>query len=255
MLFFFRFCSSQNICNLENYYLNDDLFKTVNTYSKITIDGKPFKAKIFRDKFDENLRKYDEPESEFEDAAPKTLVLYSDETQRIVYVNKFYYSKISLAKLCGNLSKVGKMYLNCLSYGGGSGFSSNTNLVSFEEGKIVLTEVFNSSTLDFVLFNKNDKEIYILKGIFNHESVENAIDVETHFSNHRYQILRYRYGYNSFEQKIIGITINKYASLDDGKSAIEIFDDIIKGENFMPLITNLAEYIIFDNFGGAFIAK
>jgi len=254
-LLFVSSCNSQNTCKVEDYYLNEDIFKIDTTYSNVFIDGISFKIRILSDKLNEHLENYEEPEFEFDDVSPKTVVFYSDETGKIAYVKKFDASKPFFMKQCGNLSKDGKLYLHWMSSGGGSGFSSNTSLVSLEDGKIVLTEIFNSGEMDFVLFNKNDKEIYILKGIWGDELDINGEPVETHFSDHKYKILQYRYGYDGFEEKEIGTTKNKYSSLDEGKSGIEILNDILKGENFMPGNTVVSEYLIFDNFNGVIIAQ
>jgi len=254
-LLFVSSCNSQNTCKVEDYYLNEDIFKIDTTYSNVFIDGISFKIRILSDKLNEHLENYEEPEFEFDDVSPKTVVFYSDETGKIAYVKKFDASKPFFMKQCGNLSKDGKLYLHWMSSGGGSGFSSNTSLVSLEDGKIVHTEIFNSGEMDFVLFNKNDKEIYILKGIWGDELDINGEPVETHFSDHKYKILQYRYGYDGFEEKEIGTTKNKYSSLDEGKSGIEILNDILKGENFMPGNTVVSEYLIFDNFNGVIIAQ
>lgn len=246
-------CSSQNTCTIESYYLNSDIFNTDTTYSNILIDGKSFTIKVLSDKLDEHLEKYEEPEFEFDDVSPKTVVFYSSETGKIAYVKKFDASKPFFFKQCGDLSKEGKLYLHWMSSGGGSGFSSNTNLVYLESGKIKISNVFESCEIDYVLFNKNDKEIYVLQGIYGNELDENGEPIETHFSNRRYRVLQYRFGYDGFDEKEIGSTKNRYSGGDEGKSASEILKDIISGETFMPGNTVVSDYEEFSNWNGQII--
>lgn len=248
-------CSSQNTCTIESYYLNSDIFNTDTTYSNVLIDGKSFTIKVLSDKFDEHLEKYDSPEYEFDNISPKTIVIYNNQTGKISYVNKFDSSKPFFIKQSGNLSKVGKLYLHWMSSGGGSGFSSNTSLVFLEDDKIQISETFNSGEMDYVLFNKNDKEIYVLSGIWGDELDENGEPIETHFSEHRYKVLQFRFGYDGFEEKEIGITKNKYPSGDDGISSTELLQLIISGEDFMPGNTVVSEYNVFDNFNGEMLTK
>lgn len=249
-------CSSQNTCTIESYYLNSDIFNTDTTYSNVLIDGKSFTIKVLSDKLDVHLEKIDFSENKFENSSPKTIVI-NDESNKIVYAKKFdvLITTVSFNKQSGNLSKEGKLYFHWMSSAGGSGFSSNTSLVSLEDGKVVLTEIFNSGELSYVLFNKNDKEIYVLSGMWEHELDENGEPIETHFSEHRYKVLQYRFGYDGFNKKEIGITKNKYPSGDDGISSPELLQLIINGEDFMPGNTSVSEYNDFDNFNGEMLSK
>lgn len=233
--------------NIENYYMNEDIFKKDTTYSNVLIDGKLFKVNILSDKLNEHLEKIDFSEYEFVNTT-KTIVIYN-EANKIVYADKVGagITLSSLFKPNGNLAKDGKLYFHWVSSAGGSGYSSNTSLVSLVDGKIVITDIFDSDELAFILFNKNDKEIYILRGIIGNG--------ETHFSKHKYKVVQYRYSDVGFEEKILGTTKNKYSSLDEGKSATEILNDIIKGEDFMPRYIVVTEYIIFNNFNGVIVAQ
>jgi len=240
----------QNSCKIEDYYLNDDIFKIDSTYLKVSIDGKSFKVKVLSDKLNEYLEEFELSEYDFNFLSPKTVVFYSDETGDIVFVKKFDPSKHNFFKQSGNLSKEGKLYMNRMITAGGSGISSNLSLVSLKDGKIVITEIFNSGSMDFILFNKNDKEIYFLKGIWGQELDQNGNPIESHFSKHRYKILHYSFRNGGFRENEIGITKNRYSNWDDDKPGTEILSDIIKGENLIPKSTIVSDYVCFDNFEG-----
>lgn len=237
-------CKNQNTFNIEDYYLNENIFKIDTIYQNVQINEKSFKIKILRDKLDEKL--------EFDEVSPKTVIFYSNETGEIEYVKKIDISKLFFLKVNKNLSEDGKLYLHYVSSFGGSGYSSKTSLVYLENGEIVIKEIFQSSEIDFVFFNKNDKEIYILKGIWNNKLDPDGKLIETHFSNHKYKILQYLNEDSDFEENEIGITKNKYSSLEEGKSPINVLSEIIKNEKIIQINTIATEYMAFDNFFGVF---
>jgi hypothetical protein len=242
-------CSSQNTYTIEDYYLNSDFFNIDTTYNNVLIDGKSFKVNVLSDKLNEHLEKIKFSEDEFENSSPKTIVIYN-EANKLVYAKKMDtpITRISLTKQSGSVSKEGKLYLNWMSSGGGSGFSSSTNLVFLEQGKIKITNIFNSGEMDYILFNKNNNEIYVLKGIWNDSLNENGDPIETHFSEHRYKVVQYRFGNGSYEEVEMGVTKNKYSSLDDGISGKELLQLIITGEDFMPENMMVSHYMVFDNY-------
>jgi len=69
-------CNVQNSCKIEDYYLNDDIFKIDSTYLKVSIDGKSFKVKVLSDKLNEYLEEFELSEYDFNFLSPKTVVFY-----------------------------------------------------------------------------------------------------------------------------------------------------------------------------------
>jgi hypothetical protein len=247
--------SSQNTCTVENYYLNSNIFNNDTIYNDVLIDGKHFKISVLSDKLDEYLEKIEFSEDKFQNDSPKTIIIYDNSNGKIAYAKKFDSSIPSFVKQNGDLSKEGKLYLHWMSHGGGSGFSSNTNLVYLENGKIKITTVFKSREIDYVLFNKNDKEIYLLQGLYGDELDEDGSLIESHFSDHRCQVIQYHFGHYGYDEQKIGITKNKYSSGGTtGKSALEILQDIIDGEIFMPSNTIISDYKEFNNFDGKILS-
>jgi len=242
--------NSSNTSMIEDYYKNEYIFNIDTVYTDVLIDGKSFKIKILSDKSEEYLGKNREPDPEIADYILKTIVIYSDETGKIAYVKKFDDSKPHFVKQCGNLSKKGKLYLHWMNSGGGSGFTSNTSIVSIVDGKIAIEKIFNSCELDCIYFNKNDNEIYIFKGIWGSYKGHNGeLLTESHFEDHRYDILQYRFEQNKFHENKIGITKNKYSDSDD------LLKKIIQNENIPSGKINHREYVYFNNYSGEILVK
>lgn len=241
-------CIPNNSTTIENYYSNPKIFNIDTIYEKVLIDGKYFTIKVLSDKLNENLEKYNKKELEFNDVSPKTIIIYSSQSGRIKYVKKFDSSIPFFSKTNGNLAKDGKLYLHWLSYGGGSGYSTYTNLVSLKNGKINISWILESSEMDYLLFNKNDKELLVLKGIWGNDLDEFGDPIETHFSKHKYKIMYYRISSNDFEEKELGITKDKYSSEDDGISNKQLLNQIIKGERFLEKNIIVSDYINFNNY-------
>ena len=241
--------NSSNTSMIEDYYKNEYIFNIDTVYTDVLINGKSFKIKILSDKFDDYLGKNREPDPEIADYILKTVVIYSDETGKIAYVKKFDDSKPHFVKPCGNLSKKGKLYLNWMNSGGGSGFTSNTSLVSLVDGKIAIENIFNSNEMDCIYFNKNDNEIYIFKGIISLDQYQNGNLLESHFSDHRHEILQYRFEQNRFHENKIGMTKNKYSSSED------LLKKIIQNENIPSGKINHREYVYFNNYSGEILVK
>jgi hypothetical protein len=246
-------CKSKNASSIESIQLNSDNFNVDTAYSNVLIGEKLYTITVLEDKIDEKLEGYESSESDYD--SPKTIVIVNGQTGEIAYVSKFESSKPFFLKQSTSLSKVGKLYFHVVQFGGGSGFSSSTSLLAIKENKIQIIKIFNSCEIDYILFNKNDKEIYVLSGIWSDGLDKNGEPIETHFARHRYKVMRYLIGSDSVEEKEIGVTKNKYSSGDDAISSTDLFQLIINGEDFMPDSIDVSDYNVFDNFSGGIFIK
>ena len=234
---------SQKECDLESYYNNPDLFHMDSVYNNVWIDGQQFTIKVLSDRMNEYLEIYDEEQVEQWNDGFKTLLFYDQQTQKMVYAKKFSFAIPEFEKVSGDLSKEGKLYLRWFSSGGGSGYLLETSLVYLDHGRITMEELFTTDELDFLIQAKNDQEIYILRGIWDMTEDEETGDFESHFADHKYEIVFCRFGENGFESQSLGTTTKKYASLDEGKTAFEIFAEIKRNEKLLPPDLKLNDFV------------
>lgn len=234
---------AQQQCDLESYYSNTELFKTDTVYNNVEIDGKYVTIKVLSDRRNEYLETYEESEYGWGNYAPKTLVMYDESDRRMIYVKRMSDAIPEFEKTNKDLSKEGKLYLRWFSSGGGSGYLLESYYVHLEEGKIVLDELFTTNELSFILHRKDDSEIYVLQGIWDMAVDEETGDFESHFADHKYEIFCFRFGENGLEGTSLGVTTHKYASLDEGKSVLEIFREIQRKEKILPSGVKIEELV------------
>ena len=72
---------------------------------------------------------------------------------------------------------------------------------------------------------------------------------ESHFSDHRHEILQYRFEQNRFHENKIGMTKNKYSSSED------LLKKIIQNENIPSGKINHREHVYFNNYSGEILVK
>ena len=244
--------SNNKICDLEN-----DVYSEKATYitdficSNVFIDNRFFTIKIVRDKFLNDSIPYKfEVENWWENESPSTLLIYDNSTCELVYSKKFEDVKLTLSKVNGEFSKEGNLYLHLISCGGGSGFTTWINRIDIYNGRIRLEQLFDSNELSVILFNKNDKDIILLNGIWDMSGWSDNLEGETHFSEHRYKIKSFKLNKNKFVLKKFGITESKFST--NNKSDYELLEEIISIEKLDLPYQNFEQFKAFDNWLGKF---
>lgn len=242
-LFLFHFFAglSQRDCDLESYYNNTAIFRVDSIYSNVRIDDQFFTIKVLSDRVDEYLEPYTEEQVEQWNDGQKTLLFFDQKTQKLVFAKKFGFAIPEFEKTSGNLSKEGRLYLRWFSSGGGSGYLLESFLVYLDEGRIRTNELYTTDELDFIVPHKNDQEVYILRGIWDMTIDDETGDFESHFADHKYEVFLYTFSGSQISEKSLGITEKKYASLDQGKSALEIFMEIQINEKIIPSTVKVAD--------------
>lgn len=257
-------CSSNSENNFKNESrynktcsFNNDVYSEKASYviefisSKVLIDNRSFTIKIVRDKFLNDSIPYDfNVENWWENESPSTLLIYDNSTCELVYSKKFDGVKLTLSKINGDFSKKGNLYLHLISSGGGSGFTTWINRIDIYNGKIRVEQIFDSNELSVILFNKNDKDIILLNGIWDMSGWSDNSEGETHFSEHRYKIKNFKLNKNRILIKDIGETESKFST--ENKSSKELLDEIIFTEKIESLYKKTKQFKVFDNWLGKF---
>lgn len=224
---------------LEDYYLNLDYFSIDTSYENVQIEGKIFNIRILTERYDEYLEliKFDESD-DFMNNRPRFILVLEKGSDKVLFVQKIDLpiTNITLFKPNNELNREGRLYLNYISSGGGSGYTGELFSLTFDNGKIKLIEIVQFGELDLFLFNKYKSQIIALKGIWGNELDGNGDPIETHFSDHRYKITEYNMIDDYYEEKELGTTKYRYQGLDGESSALEIIKEILKKENFLTKV-------------------
>lgn len=234
---------AQQDCDLESYYNNPTIFRVDTIYKNVWIDGQQFTIKVLSDHMDEYLNVFEEDQVLEWNDAPKTLVFYAEENQKMVYAKKFDGAIPEIEKAGNDLTKAGRLYLRWFSSGGGSGFSLDSYAVYLDNGKIQMRELFVTNELSLIVHHKNDQEGLVLQGIWDMTIDEETGDFEAHFSEHKYEVFHFSFEENDITIKSLGITTNKYASLDEGVSVLTIMKEMQQKERILPSNLKLEEWI------------
>lgn len=242
------FCSlsqgfSQQECDLESYYNNNAIFRVDSVYKNVRIDGQLFTIKVLSDRMDEYLEFYTEEQMWEWNDAPKTLVFYDQKTRKMVFAKKYDFAVPQFEKAGKDVSKEGRLYLRWFSSGGGSGYLLDFYLVHLENGKITVSDLFTTNELDLVLYHKDDQRIYVLQGIWDMSEDDETGDFETHFSDHKYEVVECHFDGNELVKTSLGVTEHKYASLDEEKPVKEIFREIQLNEKIIPSTVNVDDLL------------
>ncbi len=169
--------------NLQNIYFNPKLYKIDTIYQNVLIGNRIFKTVIFSENFDK-FGKYN-PDNDW---SIKNVVIFDAKTEEIVFKKRFEFdeglnSLFSLHKLNKSLNTEGKLFLDWIGSGGGSGYKITTYLIDINENEVEFQELFISGELSHILF-LNDQFIKIT-GIWSLD------EKETHFDAHRCEISFY----------------------------------------------------------------
>jgi hypothetical protein len=152
----------------------------------------------------------------------------SDQSNKMVYSNKFLCP--TSTDLNYEMHKVsGKLYFTTIGRLKDYKTINSTSCLFLEDSQIVVIPAFKTDELTYVAYNKYGTDIILLKGIWSKDTTE------SHFSNHRYEIIKYIFKDDSFQQIKMGRTKFKYASFDDNAKALELISDIEIEE---PLLLN-----------------
>ncbi len=238
-------CNTPHKDSINSFYADTSIFNLDTSFKNVLIEGKKFDIKVFRDKLDEHLESYNKDEFSDKTESPITIILNKSEDGKIIYIKKFDFEPndhpyLNYAFYKGQnqpLSEPGRLYFMLNKGYGGSGSGSIRYYINIDEGKVNLSNLFESSgELSYILYGKNDNQILVLNGIWNP-------DDGGHFANHRYSLVLYRIRNKEFEKKEIGKTNYKYSSLDENKSAEQILSDIQKNEPTLLDDINISNFI------------
>lgn len=226
---------------INEHFSDETFFKVDSIYKSVDINNIKYNIAIQRDKFDDNLKPYENIDSLGMDNpilySPVTLVFRSLDN-KVQLIKKYDFYSITIFKgITQNLSKPGKLYLKRFISAGGSGYTEPHYLVLKENKEITVKEIFEIGTLDFISFNKNDKEILVLYGIWN-------TTYETHFDDHRQRLVKYTFdSNNSLSEQELGTTKFKYGSINKGKSIRDVLFEIKRREPSIMKNIFLENYI------------
>jgi hypothetical protein len=141
--------------------------------------------------------------------------------------------------------------MHIISSGGGSGFTSWLNLFMYENGQLQLKEIMQTDELSSVLMRKNEKEIYVIQGIWDMSGWNENEEGESHFSAHKQKVIRYRLEKQYYFQEVLGTTQNLYDL--ENKTAIQLFKEIVLHEKgLIPTNIDPIEYKSLNNWVGTF---
>lgn len=226
-------------------YSNTSVYRIDTLISDVDINGEIFSITVLRDKLEDPSGKLKDKDERSPEQSPITVIITKRNDEKPIYIKRFDFKPDDDPFLLYSFSKghrqsldsEGKLYLMVNKGYGGSGSESDRYLVDYENDKIELNHLFNSSgELAYILYNINDNEIIVLEGIWN------INDNESHFANHRYLISRYIFKDRGFQKTEIGRTKSKYSSLDGSKSSLEILADIKIKEPMLLDSINISDY-------------
>ncbi|MBU0489228.1 MAG: hypothetical protein KKA07_04415 [Bacteroidetes bacterium] len=236
--------TAQNTHKIEAFYSDTGVFKTDTVINRVLIEEEQFTIEVYRNIFNEHIYTYSASGDPYFEQSPITIIIKNSDSE-IVYLKTFDFEPddypyliYSFYKGQGqDLNKPGKLYVEInISYGG-SGSLSNIYFITLKNGTISFNKLFQvSGVLDYVVYSSYDSEIIVLEGIWNFE------EGETHFANHRYMITRYIFIDNSFQKKEIGMTVNKYSSLDEDKPIMETLKEIENREPELLQEINISDF-------------
>lgn len=239
LIFMFSCQAQEN--KINEHFSDETFFKVDTTYKSVDINNIKYNIAIQRDKFDDNLKPYENIDSLGMDNpilfSPVTIV-FRNLDNKVQLVKKYDYYPLYVFKgITKNLSNPGKLYLKRFISAGGSGYTEPYYLVIKENEEIVVKEIFEIGTLDFISFNKNDKEVLVLYGIWNSSS-------ETHFDDHKQRLVKYTFdSNNSFTERELGTTKFKYGSINKEKSIRDVLFEIKRREPYLLKNIFLEDYI------------
>jgi hypothetical protein len=217
-------------------------FKVDSVFENVAINGGMFTIMVLRDKLDENMHAFLDEDEPYFSQSPITIAIAKTGNKNPMYIKRFdfepgIYPNFSYHFFKGqnqSLNTPGKLYLTFTKNFGGSGHTGINYFIDFKEGQINLKNIFSFGTLSYEAFSKTDNEILLLNGIWGEE--------ETHFSSHRYKIIKYKYNNDFFEEIEIGETKFKYSSLDDDKSVKQIMVEIKAKEPLLLQSIKISDY-------------
>ena len=219
---------------LKAYYADTSIFKIDTVFNKVLIGKKEFIIKVEREKFNNNFQLFNEPTS-----CPITILIINKDDGKIVYFQRItdgVYINCSMYKEHNKpLSSSGRLYLFIERNFGGSGTKVTQYFLSFNAGEFELKKLTESNELSIFYYNKNDKDILRLDGVWELE--------DGHFGNHRYKITKITFDSNGdwFQTKTIGETSLKYTCAGFN-SKVPLLKDIQTKEPYLMKSEEISEY-------------
>lgn len=254
-IFLFSFgCNTTIECeNIKDTYSNTQLYKVDTIYRNVNIEHTNCTIKIVSNKFDENGKKYEEVNKDewWLNEAPTSIVIYNNENCKLVFHKKLEGVKVNILKQKNNFSKEGKIFLHVISSGGGSGFTAWIHQFIFVNGQLQLNEIMQTDELSSILMHENEKDIYVVHGIWDMSGWNENGEGESHFSAHKQKIIRYKSHNQFYRKEYLGTTQNLYDT--EAKTAIQLFQEIIRYEKgLLPANIKPIEYNSLNNWEGTF---
>lgn len=233
----FSFFKSSHSNYLPEPYANTAIYKLDTVINNIDISGEQYNMKALYEKRQPiNISAQDEEDYQaitflfFKGNKKEPQLIKKISLEQGAYINYYVYKGQNQ-----NLNERGKAYLLVNKSFGGSGSSSEVYSINNQHEHLSIDKIFDcSGELDYIIYNNNDDEILLLKGIWG--------DNESHFSNHRYTIKKYIYQNGSFTEKILGRTQLKYSSLDEDKPLQQVLTDIKMKEPLLLQTINIKDY-------------
>ncbi len=208
---------------LKSIFLNSDLYK-IDTMYKVLIGTRLCKFIFVRENYNKEGDKIDSNLDSIElyDESIKQLLILDFKTDNLLFIKRFEFdvainSFFRIHKLNSSLLETGKVFIDWIVSGGGSGYASKTYTIDFNgDNKIELELLFDSGELSNICFLNN--QFIVINGIWNFD------EKETHFSEHRCEIKFINF--NNQQEDLI--TIKKYETSE--RSYIELLREIFKNE-------------------------
>lgn len=226
------FVKAQSL-NITPFQIDPNQYKIDSVLNTVLLEKKFYTIILLRDKYTEQMLPFEAKNNGNNNYSPEqspiTFLIVDQSNSSIKFqkkinpdINDYPYQYWHFRK--GNekkLSLPGKLFFSIDKNYGGSGSTNTTYLIDSSETGLNMTKLFSASgeLSDFII-TKNDSALILISGIWN------VNENETHFSNHRYQLIKYTFKRNAIKRTNLGITHFKYPTIDEENSCKEIIHQI-----------------------------
>ncbi len=253
MIFQLTACGETPPYSYFEYFHDPRFFHLDEVYEKCNIDGSMVDIHVLSATKNEHLENNNFNGEKWENHALKTVVYYRKKDQKILYISPPSTDIPAFFKSTNSIDKKGKLYLHRLEFGGGSGHLSQLYHVTNTNGKIELQHVLDSDELSQVYFNKNDNEILCFQWIYSDDKNNFGDLIESHFSDHRVELIQVLFQNGTFHINNLGRTSNRFPMNAD-ENFQSILRDIGNQKKGSPTFKR-NDFLEWNNFTGKMIQE
>jgi len=241
-------CAAQKMPTI-GYPDTTRVFKLDTVFKHVWVDGKFVAIKILHDRYDPEHKSYEQVGPDDCYNADLTLLISDEKSKKNSYMKKFKhapndrpYVSYSLYKCKDQrLSDSGRIYFMMNETYCGSGSRYIWYSIELDKGVIHLTELMEPTGRSAgLIYNKNDKEVLLIVGLWAQS------DSEMSLPGHLYRIslCKYDSSQHSFSRHEIGVTRQRYPTIDEDNSELQVLREIKKREPGILGSVNVGEYVL-----------